>query len=67
MLVHAAALLCTFAVTWFLALFCLLPVGMGEDTEPTLRLGSKFLIATGIALVALAVFYSLIRFGVLDI
>ncbi len=67
MLIHAAALLCTFAVSWFLALFCLLPVGMREDAEPTVRLGTKFMIATGIAVAVLALFYGLIRFGVLDI
>lgn len=67
MLIHAAALLCTFAVTWFLSLFCLLSVGMQENGESTVKLSTKFLIATGIAFVALAIFYGLIRFGVLDI
>jgi predicted secreted protein len=67
MLIHAAALLCTFAVTWFLSLFCLLSVGMREDGESTVRLSTKFMIATGIASVALAIFYGLIRCGVFDI
>lgn len=67
MLVHAAALLCTFAVTWFLSLFCLLSVGMQEDGESTVKLSTKFVIATAIATVVLAIFYGLIRFGVLDI
>jgi predicted secreted protein len=67
MLIHAAALLCTFAVTWFLSLFCLLSVGMGEDGESTVRLSTKFMIATAIASVVLAIFYGLIHFGVLDI
>ncbi|HVT23217.1 MAG TPA: DUF1467 family protein [Rhizomicrobium sp.] len=67
MLIHAAALLCTFAVTWFLSLFCLLSVGMREDGESTVKLSTKFLIATVIASVVLAIFYGLIRFGVFDI
>lgn len=67
MLIHAAALLCTFAVTWFLSLFCLLSVGMQENGESTVKLSTKFMIATAIASVALAIFYGLIRFGVFDI
>jgi predicted secreted protein len=65
--VHGAALLGSFAIVWFLALFCLLPVGLREDAEPTVKLTTKFLIALAIAVVAWSVFYGLIRFGYLDI
>jgi hypothetical protein len=40
---------------------------MQENGESTVRLSTKFMIATAIASVALAIFYGLIRFGVFDI
>jgi predicted secreted protein len=40
---------------------------MREDGESTVKLSTKFLIATVIASVVLAIFYGLIRFGVFDI
>ena len=51
-----------FAIAWFVTLFCLLPVGLGGPLDPDTgaplnpRLGFKFLIATGTATVAFAVF-----------
>ncbi len=64
--VRDAAFLGAFAIVWFLALFCLLPIGLREDAEPTVKLTTKFLWATVIAVVAWSVFYGLIRFGIID-
>jgi predicted secreted protein len=66
-IIHGAILLGSFAIVWFLALFILLPIGLREDAEPTLKLTTKFLIAFVIAVVAWGVFYGLIHFGVLDV
>ncbi len=72
MIVHAAVLISSFAVCWFLALFCLLPVGLG-DVDPETgaplspHLGRKALYATIIATMLFAIFYALIAFGVLDL
>lgn len=65
-MVRGAALLGVFAILWFLSLFCLLPVGLREDAEPTVKLPAKFLIATAIAAIGWLAFYGLIRFGVVD-
>ena len=51
----------------FLALFCLLPIGLREDAEPTVKLTTKFLLATVIAVVGWGIFYAMIRTGVVDI
>ena len=72
-LVHGVVLFGTFAILWFLALFCLLPVGMGSeidaDTGAPLspRLGLKVMIAGAIAVVLWAIFYALIAFKILDL
>jgi len=72
-LVHGVVLFGTFAILWFLALFCLLPVGMGAEADAqsgaplSPRLGRKALIALGIASVLWVVFYALIRTHVLDL
>ncbi len=72
-LVHNVVLFGTFAILWFLALFCLLPVGLGAARDPdsgaplSPQLGRKALIATGIAIVLWVVFYALIAFKVLDL
>jgi predicted secreted protein len=60
-------LLGAFFITWFLALFCLLPIGLREDAEPTVKLTTKFLLATVIAVVGWGIFYAMIRTGVVDI
>lgn len=65
-IVRAAAFLGAFAIVWFLALFCILPIGLREDAEPTVNLTTKFLWATVIAVVGWSVFYGLIRLGVID-
>jgi predicted secreted protein len=72
-LVHGVVLFGTFAILWFLALFCLLPIGMGSDVDAlsgaplSPRLGLKVLVAGGIAVVLWAIFYALIVFRVLDL
>ena len=60
------------AIFWFLALFCLLPVGLGEvDPETGAPLSPKLLlkaaIATAIAAVLWVGFYALILTGVFDL
>jgi predicted secreted protein len=64
---RGVVLLGTFVITWFLALFCLLPVGQREDAEPTMKLTTKFLLATVIAAVGWCAFYAMVRLGVVDI
>ena len=50
-LVHNVVLFGTFAILWFLALFCLLPVGLGAERTPQTgaplspMLGRKALLA----------------------
>ncbi|HTO39678.1 MAG TPA: hypothetical protein VL026_01775 [Rhizomicrobium sp.] len=69
MIIRIAIFLGSFAIVWFLALFCLLPVGQPDDPdgEPTMKLTTKFVWATVLAVVGFGVFYTLIRLGVLDI
>jgi predicted secreted protein len=70
--VHAAVLLSAFAGAWFVSLFCLLPVGLGEVDPQTgapksPQLLRKMGIATIIAVVLWAIFYALIVTHVLDL
>jgi len=70
--VHGSVLFGAFAIFWFLALFCLLPVGLGEvdpETGAPLRphLLRKMAIAAAIAAVLWAGFYALIAAGILDL
>jgi predicted secreted protein len=71
-IIHGAVLLSAFAVAWFLALFCLFPIGLGE-TDPVTgapanpRLLTKMGWATAIAAVLWVIFYALIKTGVLDL
>ena len=70
--VHGAVLLSAFLGFFFLSLFCLIPIGLGEvdpETGAPLSpmLGRKILIALGIAVVAWAIFYGLIAFKVFDL
>ena len=71
--IHDVVLFGTFAILWFLSLFCLLPVGLGSERDPdsgaplSPMLGRKALIATGIAIVLWVVFYVLIAFKVFDL
>jgi predicted secreted protein len=72
-LVHGVVLFGTFAILWFLALFCLLPVGMGSEVDADTgaplspRLGLKVLVAGGIAVVLWLIFYLLIALKILDL
>jgi len=72
-LVHGVVLFGTFAILWFLALFCLLPVGMGSEVDADTgaplspRLGLKVMIAGAIAVGLWVVFYALIALKVLDL
>ncbi len=71
-IVHGSVLVGAFVIFWFLALFCLLPVGLGEvDPETGAPLHPKLLlkaaIATGVAAVLWVGFYALIMTGVLDL
>ena len=70
--VHASVLVGAYVIFWFLALFCLLPVGLGEvDPESGAPLSPKLLLKAGIATAIGAVlwvgFYILIAFGVFDL
>ena len=69
--VRGSVLVGAFVIFWFLALFCLLPVGLGEvDPETGAPLHPKLLlkaaIATGIAAVLWLGFYALFLAGVFD-
>ena len=72
-LVHGVVLFGAFAILWFLALFCLLPVGLGAERDPmsgaplSPQVGRKALLALGIAVVLWLVFYALIAFRILDL
>ena len=70
--IHYIVLFSAFAVLWFLCLFCLLPVGLGEvDPETGAPLHPKLLAKTGIATIVAAIlwlgFYVSILMGVLDL
>jgi len=71
-IVHGAVLISAFLVLWFLAFFCLLPIGLGAVDPQTgapqkPMLGRKALIATAAAAVLWIVFYALILFHVVDL
>jgi predicted secreted protein len=72
LVVHWAVLVSAFAVCWFLALFCLLPIGLGDVDPETGAPRSPQLLrkagwATAIAVVLFAGFYALIATHVLDL
>jgi predicted secreted protein len=72
LLVHWAVLVSAFAILWFLTLFCLFPIGLGEVDRETgapqnPRILLKMAWATGIAAVLWIGFYALIFFGVVDL
>ncbi len=71
-MIHGAVLVSAFAILWFLALFCLFPIGLGEVDPETgapknPRLLLKAGLATVIAAVLWAVFYALIAFHIVDL
>ena len=72
LIVHWAVLVSAYAIFWFLALFCLLPVGLGGvDRETGAPLNPQLLKKVGIAtLIAIAlwvIFYALIALRVFDL
>ena len=71
-MIHGAVLVSAFAILWFLALFCLFPIGLGEVDHETgapknPRLLLKAGLATIIAAVLWAIFYALIISHVVDV
>jgi predicted secreted protein len=69
---HYVVLFSAYVVCWFLALFCLLPIGLGEvdpETGAPLKanLGKKALWATVIAAVLWVIFYFAIGYGWLEL
>ncbi len=70
--VHGAVLISAFAGFFFLALFCLFPVGLGAvdpETGAPLspRIGTKALIALGVAIVLWLIFFAVIRSGIVQL
>jgi predicted secreted protein len=70
--VHGAVLVSAFLILWFLALFCVLPIGLGAVDPQTgapvkPRLLLKIGIATAVAAGLWVVFYALILFHVVDL
>ncbi len=71
--IHYVVLFSAYAVLWFLALFCLLPVGLGAERDPdsgaplSPMLGKKALIASGIAAVLWVGFYLAITLGWMEL
>jgi predicted secreted protein len=70
-LIHGVVLGSAFAIIWFLALFCVLPIGLGREEgdarKPPPNLLAKVGIATAIAVVVWLGFYGLVLMGVFDI
>jgi predicted secreted protein len=72
LIVHWAVLISAFAGFFFLSLFCLFPVGLGavdpESGAPlSPRIGTKALIALGIATVLFVIFYAVIQTGIVQL
>ena len=71
-MIHGAVLVSAFVIFWFLALFCVLPIGLG-DADPQTgaparpRLLLKVGIASAIATVLWLVFYALILLRVVGL
>jgi predicted secreted protein len=71
--VHGAVLVSAFLITWFLALFCLFPMGLGSEVDPETgaplnpQIGKKALIASAIAAVVWVAFFLLIQFHIVDL
>ena len=72
-MVHGAVLVSAFLIFWFLALFCLLPMGLGAEVDPESgaplkpQLGRKIQFATGIAVILFLVFYAAIALHLVDL
>ena len=65
-MIHGAVLVSAFAIFWFLALFCLLPTGLGAGVDPETgaptnpRLAHKIALASAIATPVWGVFCALV-------
>lgn len=71
-IVHGSVLISAYVILWFLALFCLFPVGLGEvdpQTGAPLKpyILRKMGIATAIATVLWIIFYVLILLHVVEL
>jgi predicted secreted protein len=71
-MIHGAVLVSAFVIFWFLALFVLLPMGIGAADPETgaphnPMLLRKAVYATVAAVVLWGVFYALIAFRVVDL
>lgn len=71
-MIHGAVLVSAFLILWFLALFCLLPIGIGKaDPQTGAPMKSHLLLkagtATAIAAVLWLVFYILILLRVVEL
>ena len=73
MIVHGAVLVSAFLIFWFLAIFCLLPMGLGAEIDPESgaplhpRLGKKLLLATAAASALWLGFYALVVLRILEL
>ena len=73
MIVHAAVLVSAFLIFWFLALFCILPIGLGGSVHPEsgaparAAIVQKMLVATGIAAALWIAFYVAILLHLVDL
>jgi predicted secreted protein len=71
--IHYVVLFSAYAVLWFLALFCLLPVGLGAERDPNSgaplspMLAKKAFYATVIAAVLWLGFYAAITLGWMEL
>jgi predicted secreted protein len=71
--IHGAVLVSAFAIFWFLALFCLLPMGLGAGVDPdsgaptSPKLAQKLALASGIAALVWGIFYALIVLRVINL
>jgi predicted secreted protein len=71
-MIHGAVLVSAFLILWFLALFCLLPIGLGHADPQTGAPVKPYLlrkagIATVIAAVLWLIFYALILLRVVEL
>ena len=72
-MIHSAVLISAYVIVWFLALFCLLPMGVGSEVDPNSgaplkpRFGLKVMLATSASAVLWAVFYALVYWNVIGV
>jgi predicted secreted protein len=71
-MIHGAVLISAYVILWFLALFCLLPIGLGHVDPQTGAPAKPHLLrkagyATAIAAVLWVIFYALILLRVVEL